>query len=334
MGNEASASLTDAASLHLVREGKRTLTRKKILLLLQEECLDEVGVFFEKEYPGWQVLARMVTWPPTLVVAVEIQMTEGAREETEMLAELKQQGLIEFSACSPTTEEVQRKAEPLVAIWREEATEPYQILYEMNPSGQFVLVFPLERLDLVERIQATQVGQRDSGETLWNRFMLPAHANTALWLAEIREIYPEFVASQSFEAILDQPSGTGLVLIRSSSEEKRQFLCCWTVHCDEKERSSRCLHPMRSFEALPSRTPRTSAVLKLLRHVLVRSEQNVKHRDARRHGYRGGRSVKMPVEKSRHQAVSPMPLLPTCKTRREATAAAKPSNGIPQPLAS
>lgn len=179
------------------------MTRKKVLLLLREEYLDEVGVFFEKEYPGWQVLAQTVTWPPTLVVVVEIPLTEGAREEAEMLAELKQQGLIEFSAYSPTTEEVQRKAEPLVAIWREEATEPYQILYEMNPSGQFVLVFPLERLDLVERIQSTQVGQRDPGETVWNRFMLPAHANTALWLAELRERYPEFVASQSSEAILD-----------------------------------------------------------------------------------------------------------------------------------
>lgn len=176
---------------------------KKVLLLLQEEYLDEVGVFFEKGYPGWQVLARKVTWPPTLVVVVEVPLTGGAREETKILAELKQKGLIEFSACSPTTEEVQRRAEPLVAIWREEATEPYQILYEMNPRGHFVLVFPLERLDVVELIQSAQVGQRDPGETLWNRFMLPAHANTALWLAEVREKYPEFVLSQASEAILD-----------------------------------------------------------------------------------------------------------------------------------
>lgn len=173
------------------------------MLLLQEERLDEVGVFFEKEYPGWQVLAQTVTWPPTLVVVVEIPLIEGVREETEMLAELKRKGLIEFSACSPTTEEVQRKAEPLDAIWREEATEPYQILYEMNPRGHFVLVFPLERLDVVERIQSAQVGQRDPGSAEWNRFMLPAHANTALWLAELREMYPEFAASQSSEAILD-----------------------------------------------------------------------------------------------------------------------------------
>ncbi len=176
---------------------------KKVLLLFREECQDEVGVFVEKEFPGWQVLGRTVTWPPTLVVVVEIPLTEGAREETEMLAELKQRGLIEFSACLPTKEEGQRRAEPLVAIWREEATGPYQILYEMNPRGHFVLVFPLERLDVVELIQSAQVGQRDPGETLWNRFMLPAHANTALWLAEIREMYPEFVASQSSEAILD-----------------------------------------------------------------------------------------------------------------------------------
>ncbi len=176
---------------------------KKVLLLLREECLDEVGGFFEKEYPGWQVLARTMTWPPTLVVVVEITMTEGAREETEMLAELKHKGLIEFSACSPTTEEVQRRAEPSVAIWREETAEPYQILYEMNSRGHFVVVFPLERLDVVELIQSAQVGQRDPGETLRNRFILPAHANTALWLAELREMYPEFVASQSSEAILD-----------------------------------------------------------------------------------------------------------------------------------
>jgi hypothetical protein len=173
------------------------------LLLLQEEYLDEVGLFFEKEYPGWQLLARMVTWPPTLVVVVEIPLTEEAREETEMLAELKQKGLIEFSACSPTTEKMPREAEPSVVVWREEATEPYQILYEMSPRGQFVLVFPLERTDVVELIQSAQVGWRDPGETLRNRFIIPANANTALWLAEIREMYPEFVVSQSSEAILD-----------------------------------------------------------------------------------------------------------------------------------
>lgn len=176
---------------------------KKVLLLLREECLEEVGVFFEKEYPSWQLLARMVTWPPTLVVVVELPKTVGAQEETEMLAELKQKHLIEFSACSPPTEKGPREAEPSVVVWREEATEPYQILYEMNPRGHFVLVFPLERTDAVECIQSAQAGWRDPSETLWNRFIVSAHANTALWLAEIREKYPEFVISQSSEAILD-----------------------------------------------------------------------------------------------------------------------------------
>jgi hypothetical protein len=88
------------------------LAMKKVLLLLQEECLGEVGVICEKEYPGWQLLARMVTWSPTLVVIVEIPLTEGAREETEMLTELKQKRLIEFSACSPTTEKMPPAPEP------------------------------------------------------------------------------------------------------------------------------------------------------------------------------------------------------------------------------
>jgi hypothetical protein len=179
------------------------LTMKKILLLLREECLDEVGVFFAKEYPGWQLLGRMVTWPPTVVVVIAITLTEGAREETEMLAELKQKRLIEFSACSPPIEKVPYEARPSGAVWREEATEPYQILYEMNPEGQFVLASPLERLDVVERMQSAQVGWSDPGETVWNRFIIPAHANSALWLAELREVYPEFVLSQSSEAILD-----------------------------------------------------------------------------------------------------------------------------------
>lgn len=173
------------------------------MLLLREEYLDEVGISFEKKYPGWQVLARMVTWPPTLVVVMEIPVGEGAREETGMLAELKQKGLIEFSACSPPLEKMSREAEPSVTLWREEATQPYQILYEMNPSGHFVLVFPLERWDVVERIQSAQAAWRDPGETVQNRFVLPANANTALWLAELRERYPEFVLSQSAEAILD-----------------------------------------------------------------------------------------------------------------------------------
>jgi len=173
------------------------LTMKKVLLLLQEECLDEVGVFFEKECPGWQLLARMVTWSPTLVGIVEITLTEGAREETEILAELKQKRLIEFSACSPTIEKMPREAEPSVVVWREETTEPYQILYEMKPRGHFVLVFPLDRTDVVELIQSAQVGWRDPCEPLRNRFIIPANANTALWLAEMREMYPEFVVSQS-----------------------------------------------------------------------------------------------------------------------------------------
>jgi len=176
---------------------------KKALLLLQEECLDEVELIFEKEYPGWQLLARMVTWSPTLVVVVHIPKTVGAREETDTLADLKQKRLIEFYACSPATENVPREAEPSVAVWREEATEPYQILYEMNPRGHFVLVFPLERADLVERIQHARDGWRDPGDTMRNRFNVPANANTALWLAEIREVYPEFVVLQSSEAILD-----------------------------------------------------------------------------------------------------------------------------------
>ncbi len=176
---------------------------KKALLLLQEECLDEVGLFFEKEYPGWQLLDRMVTWPPTLVVVVDIPLREGAGEETATLADLKQKGLIEFYACSPATERGPSPAGSSVAVWREEAIEPYQILYEMNPRGHFVLVFPLERTDVVERIQPAQDGWRDPGETIQNRFIVPANANTALWLAEIREVYPEFVASQSSEAILE-----------------------------------------------------------------------------------------------------------------------------------
>lgn len=176
---------------------------EKILLLLQEEYLDEVGVLFEKEYPGWQLLARTVTWPPTLVVVVEISLAEGSREETEMLTELKQKRLIEFSTCSPTAEKVPHEAEPPVSIWKEEATEPYQILFEMNPRGHFVLVFPLERTDLVERIKPARYGWRDPGETKRNSFIVPANANVALWLTEIREVYPEFVVSQSSEAILD-----------------------------------------------------------------------------------------------------------------------------------
>jgi len=176
---------------------------KKALLLLQEECLDEVGLFFEKEYPGWQLLDRMVTWPPTLVVVVDIPLREGAREETATLADLKQKGLIEFYACSPATERGPSPAGSSVAVWREEASEPYQILYEMNPRGHFVLVFPLERTDVVERIQPDRDGWRDPGETMQNRFIVLANANTALWLAEIREEYPEFVVSQTSEAILD-----------------------------------------------------------------------------------------------------------------------------------
>ncbi len=179
------------------------LIMKRALLLLREECLDKVGSFFEKEYPGWKLLDWMVTWPPTLVVVVDIPKTLGAREETETLALLQQKGLIEFYACSPATERVPWEAEPSVAVWREEATQPCQILYEMNPRGHFVLVFPLGRTDLVEHIQPARDCWRDPGETMRNRFIVPANANTALWLAEIREVYPEFVASQSPEAIVD-----------------------------------------------------------------------------------------------------------------------------------
>jgi hypothetical protein len=176
---------------------------KKALLLLREECLGEVALFFDKEYPGWQLLNWVVTWPPTLVVVVDIPKTVGTREEMEMFADLKQKGLVDFYACTSATERTLCEAELPVAVWREEATEPYQILYEMNPSGHFVLVFPLERTDMVERIKSARGGWRDPGETLSNRFIVPANANTALWLAEIREVYPEFVASQSSEAILD-----------------------------------------------------------------------------------------------------------------------------------
>lgn len=119
-----------------------------------------------------------------------------------------------------------------------------------------------------------------------------------------------------------------LFLIRSYAEEKRHFLSCWTVHFYEKERSSRCLHPIRSFE----RTTHTSTVSKSLRHVLARSERNVIHRHARQHCNQGGRSVRMPGEKSRRQPVSPMPLMPTCKITREAIIATKRWNGMPQPL--
>jgi len=180
-----------------------TLRMKKALLLLQEECLDEGGVCFEKEYPGWQWLDRMVTWPPTLVIIVALPLRGGARDESEILADLKQKRLIEFSACSPAREKMPREAKPSVAVWSEEATEPYQILFEMDLGGRFVLVFPLERTDLVERIQRTQDGWHDPGETMRHRFIIPANANTALWLAEIREEYPEFVLSQASEAILD-----------------------------------------------------------------------------------------------------------------------------------
>jgi len=121
----------------------------------------------------------------------------------EMLAHLKQKHLIEFSACSPAREKRQREAEPSDAIWSEEATEPYQILFEMNLGGRFVLVFPLERTDMVERIQLAQDGWRDPGETMRHRFIVPANANTALMLAEIRETHPEFVMSPTSEAILD-----------------------------------------------------------------------------------------------------------------------------------
>jgi len=76
------------------------------------------------------------------------------------------------------------KLNPSVVVWREEATGPYQVLYEMNPRGHFVLVFPPERIDMVELIQSVQVGRRDRSEILRNRFLIPANANTALWLTE------------------------------------------------------------------------------------------------------------------------------------------------------
>jgi hypothetical protein len=186
-----------------LKEEKMALIVKKALLILREECLGDVALIFDKEYPGWQLLNWVVTWPPTLVAVVEITKTMGAREEMETLTDLKHKGLIEFCTCTPATERVLCEAELPVAVWREEAIEPYQILYEMNPSGHFVLVFPLERTDIVERVTSARGGWRDPGETRRHRFTVPANANTALWLAEIREAYPEFVASQSAEAILD-----------------------------------------------------------------------------------------------------------------------------------
>lgn len=179
------------------------MSMKKILLLLDQQCLDHVEEVFEEEYPGCQWLAQMVTWPPLLLGVVEIPLREGASEATETLAELKRQRLIDFSAFAPTTARGGAKPKPSGAIWQEEATEPYHILYAMNPSGQFVLVFPLERTDVVERIQPVPESWRDPDELTRYRFIVPAEANTALWLTELREAYPEFVVSPSSEAIMN-----------------------------------------------------------------------------------------------------------------------------------
>jgi hypothetical protein len=172
------------------------------LLLLSQEHLGLVEEVFEEEYPGWRWLARTVTWPPVLLGVVEIPLREGARDVTEILAEWKRTYQVDFAACAPAAQEPS-EAESPGALWQEEVTEPYHILFAMDPTERFVLVFPLERADVAERIQPVPSGWRDPADPLRYRFVMTAEAHTALWLTELREAYPEFVLSPSAEAVMN-----------------------------------------------------------------------------------------------------------------------------------
>ncbi|HZU70129.1 MAG TPA: hypothetical protein VFA09_22860 [Ktedonobacteraceae bacterium] len=175
----------------------------KILLLLSQEHLGLVEEVFEEEYPGWRWLARTVTWPPTLLGVVEIPLREGARDVTEILAEWKRTYQVDFAALAPAAAGEPSEAESRGAIWQEEATEPYHILFAMDPTARFVLVFPLERTDVAERIQPVPSSWRDSADPLRYRFVMTAQTHTALWLTELREASPEFVVSPSAEAVMN-----------------------------------------------------------------------------------------------------------------------------------
>lgn len=178
------------------------MKRNKILLLLSQEHLGLVEEVFEEEYPGWRWLARTVTWPPTLLGVVEIPLREGAHDVTEILAEWERTFQIDFAACTPATADESSEAGSPGAVWQEEATEPYHILFAMDPTERFVLVFPLERTDVAERIQPVPAGWRDLADPLRYRFVMTAQTHTALWLTELREASPEFVVSPSAEAIM------------------------------------------------------------------------------------------------------------------------------------
>lgn len=179
------------------------MKRIKILLLLSQEHLGLVEEVFEEEYPGWRWLARTVTWPPVLLGVVEIPLREGAREVTEILAEWERAYQVDFAACALAAAGEPSETESRGAVWQEEATEPYHILFAMDPTARFVLVFPLERTDVAERIQPVPSGWRDPADPLRYRFVMAAEAHTALWLTELREACPEFVVSPSAEAVMN-----------------------------------------------------------------------------------------------------------------------------------
>ncbi|HEY1349035.1 MAG TPA: hypothetical protein VGF67_05360 [Ktedonobacteraceae bacterium] len=192
--------------LRLLRKGKRVIRRKKILLLLSYEQQDQVAEVFEEEYPGWQWLIRTMIWPPVALGVAEIPLRESEREVAEILAELERACLINFSACAPSAASGSSEAELSGAIWQEEATELYHILFAMDPFNRFVLVFPLGRTDVAERIQSFPYwrdGWRDPDDRLRYRFVMRAETHTAPWLMKFQEAYPEFVVSPSAEAIMN-----------------------------------------------------------------------------------------------------------------------------------
>lgn len=178
------------------------MKRKKILLLLSQKHLSLVEEVFEEEYPGWRWLARTVTWPPMVLGVVEITLRDGAREVSEILAEWKRTYQVQFATCVPAATEEPSETKPHGTIWQEEATGPYHILFVMDPTERFVLVFPLERTDVAERIQPVPSGWRDPADPQRYRFVMTAEAHTALWLTDLREAYLEFVVSPSAEAVM------------------------------------------------------------------------------------------------------------------------------------
>lgn len=101
---------------------------KKILLLLSQEHLGLVEEVFEEEYPSWRWLARTVTWPPTLLGVVEIPLSGGSRDVTEILAEWERTYLVDFAACAPATAGEPSETGSRGVVWQEEATEPYHNL--------------------------------------------------------------------------------------------------------------------------------------------------------------------------------------------------------------